>query len=52
MHLIAAAADTPYIVVALCGAVSALFLALGKLATLLLSRTDKANAEIVRKAVP
>jgi hypothetical protein len=45
--IIAATADNPYIVVALCGAVSTLFVALGKVALTLLDRSDKAHAELV-----
>jgi hypothetical protein len=39
----AVAPDSPYFVLALFGAISALFLALGKVAQLLLARTDKAH---------
>src|SRR5436189_1428490 len=45
--ILAATSDNPYIVVALCGAVSVLFGALGKVALVLLERTDKSHAELI-----
>lgn len=49
--IIAQTADNPYIVVALCGAVSVLFGALGKVALTLLNRSDKAHAELIANMV-
>lgn len=45
--IIAATTDNPFIITALCGAVSVLFGALTKVALELMRRTDKAHAEIV-----
>jgi hypothetical protein len=49
--LFAATTDNPWIITALAGAVSTLFLALGKVAQLLLQRTDKSHAELIERLV-
>jgi hypothetical protein len=47
VRFVAAATENPWIITALAGAVSTLFLALGKVAQLLLQRNDKAHADLI-----
>jgi hypothetical protein len=51
VRIVAAATENPWIVTALAATVSTLFVALGKVAQLLLQRSDKAHADLVASMI-